>query len=145
MMSSPMFHKALVPINSSDLSQRVVRMAVDCVKNGTVERIVLLSVWEADEVDYTKFRSADKEQELKTRAKEALKRYDNYLREQGIETEAILDGGDPSEIIMKTVVKGGYDLIIMGSRRLNKVQELVFGSVSDRVTRLSSVPVLIVK
>ena len=40
---------------------------------------------------------------------------------------------------------GGYDLVIMGSRRLNKFQELAFGSVSDKITRLVSIPVLIVK
>jgi nucleotide-binding universal stress UspA family protein len=38
-----------------------------------------------------------------------------------------------------------FDLVIMGSRRLNKFQEFTLGSVSDKVTRLSKVPVLIIK
>ena len=144
-MSEIMFKKALVPINASDLSQRVVQTAAECVKKDMVEKLVLLSVWEADEIDYTKRYSTSKEKELKTRARETLQRYEEFMREQNIEVETIFKGGDPSTVIMEAVEGGQYDLIIMGSRRLNKVQELVFGSVSDRVTRLSAVPVLIVK
>ena len=144
-MSATMFKKALVPINASDLSQRVVRMAAECVQKGMVEKLVLLSVWEADDIDYTKRSSISKEKELKTRARETLQRYEDFMRDQNIEVETILKGGDPSTVIMDTIEKDEYDLIIMGSRRLNKVQELVFGSVSDRVTRLSAIPVLIVK
>jgi nucleotide-binding universal stress UspA family protein len=55
-------------------------------------------------------------------------------------------GGDPASLVIDLVENNQYfDLIIMGSRRINKFQELVFGSVSDKVTRLSNVPVLIIK
>jgi nucleotide-binding universal stress UspA family protein len=71
---------------------------------------------------------------------------EDLLKEQGIEYTLKRAGGDPASLVIDLVENNQYfDLIIMGSRRINKFQELVFGSVSDKVTRLSNVPVLIIK
>lgn len=139
------FRKALVPVNSSDISDRVILKAAELFQLGFVQEIVLLSVWEADEVDYTKLHSSEKAEALKAKAKTILDGQKAKLEAQSIQVECILAGGDPSEVIIHSVEKGDYDLIIMGSRKLNKVQEVLFGSVSDRVTRLVSVPILVVK
>lgn len=144
-MSEILFNKALVPINASELSERVIIQTARCVRSGMVQEISLLCVWEADEVDYTKLHAAEKEEILKGQARKVLTQYRDQLKEQGIAAEIILDGGNPSDVILEQVKKENYDLIIMGSRKLNKLQKLIFGSVSDRVTRLSSVPVLIIK
>ncbi|HCF70537.1 MAG TPA: hypothetical protein DER33_02930 [Syntrophomonas sp.] len=144
-MSEILFNKALVPINASELSERVIIQTARCVRSGMVQEISLLCVWEADEVDYTKLHAAEKEEILKGQARKVLTQYRGQLKEQGIAAEIILDGGNPSDVILEQVKKENYDLIIMGSRKLNKLQKLIFGSVSDRVTRLSSVPVLIIK
>jgi nucleotide-binding universal stress UspA family protein len=144
-MSEILFNKALVPINASELSERVIIQTARCVRSGMVKEISLLCVWEADEVDYTKLHAAEKEEILKGQARKVLTQYRDQLKEQGIAAEIILDGGNPSDVILEQVKKENYDLIIMGSRKLNKLQKLIFGSVSDRVTRLSSVPVLIIK
>lgn len=144
-MSEILFNKALVPINASELSERVIIQTARCVRSGMVQEISLLCVWEADEVDYTKLHAAEKEEILKGQARKVLTQYRDQLKEQGIAAEVILDGGNPSDVILEQVKKENYDLIIMGSRKLNKLQKLIFGSVSDRVTRLSSVPVLIIK
>ena len=144
-MTTHLFKKALVPINSSDLSERVVQQAIKCVNSGMVEQIVLLNVWRADKIDYTKLHASEKEAKFKSEAQEILARYNVALKDNNIEANTISEGGNPSEVIFYEVEKGCYDLIIMGSRKLNKLQELAFGSVSDRITRLSSIPVLIVK
>jgi nucleotide-binding universal stress UspA family protein len=144
-MSEILFNKALVPINASELSERVIIQTARCVRSGMVQEISLLCVWEADEVDYTKLHAAEKEEILKGQARKVLTQYRGQLKEQGIAAEIILDGGNPSDVILEQVKKENYDLIIMGSRKLNKLQKLIFGSVSDRVTRLSGVPVLIIK
>lgn len=144
-MNHELFHRALVPINDSDLSERVISQVARCVNSGMVGEIVLLCVWEADEVDYTKLHAAEKAEILKTQARQVLARYSARLNEQGIEAKTILGAGDPSHIILEEIKKEHYDLIIMGSRKINKIQELIFGSVSDRVTRLSSLPILVVK
>ncbi|MEG0256305.1 universal stress protein [Vagococcus sp.] len=53
--------------------------------------------------------------------------------------------GDPASEIIKHVKKNNYDLLIMGSRGLNLLQEFVMGSVSHKVMKYVSIPVLIVK
>jgi nucleotide-binding universal stress UspA family protein len=53
--------------------------------------------------------------------------------------------GRPADTIVQTAREGGFDLIVVGSRGLSGVEELVLGSVSDRVADLAACPVLIVK
>ncbi len=144
-MSNAAFHKALVPVNDSDLSRRVVLKAAELVKKGFIEKLILLSIWEADEIDYTKRHSPEKAEIMKAKAQAVLDTHKNYLNDDSIEAEYVRAGGDPSEIIINFIEAGDYDLIIMGSRKLNKVQEIIYGSVSDRVTRLVDVPILVVK
>jgi len=144
-MGKAMFEKALVPVNNSDLSARVAAKAAELVERGFVASVVLFSVWEADEIDYSKLFSTDKEAELKAAARAVLDQYQSQFIEASIAAQTVRVGGDPADLIIKAVEEGDYDLIIMGSRKLNKAQELLFGSVSDRVTRLVSVPILLIK
>ncbi len=53
--------------------------------------------------------------------------------------------GRPADTIVQTAQKEGFDLIVVGSRGLSGLDELVLGSVSDRVADLATCPVLIVK
>lgn len=53
--------------------------------------------------------------------------------------------GNPVEEIVKKVEEGSFDLLVMGSRGLNKLQEFVMGSVSNEVLHKVKCPVLIVK
>jgi len=53
--------------------------------------------------------------------------------------------GDPVEEIVKKAETEGYDLLIVGSRGLNKLQEFVIGSVSKRVVHMVKCPVMIIK
>lgn len=144
-MSIPMFHKVLVAVNESDLSKRAVEQAASLVEDNFIENLTLFSVWETDEVDYTKLHSPDKEEKLKKGSLHTLERYQQLLESKGCTCKVVRAGGDPSECIIDATETGEYDLIIMGSRKLNKVQELVFGSVSDRVTRLVDIPIFVVK
>ena len=53
--------------------------------------------------------------------------------------------GRPAYKIVQTAEEDGFDLIVMGSRGLSGVGELVLGSVSDKVADTARCPVLIVK
>src|SRR5262249_41021222 len=53
--------------------------------------------------------------------------------------------GDPAEEILKGVDRLGCELIVMASHGRGAVGRLRFGSVADRVSRASHVPVLIVR
>jgi nucleotide-binding universal stress UspA family protein len=53
--------------------------------------------------------------------------------------------GKPASMIVGEAAYGGFDLIVIGSRGLSGVRELVLGSVSHQVVNESKVPVLVVK
>ena len=59
-------------------------------------------------------------------------------------TTKLLIGSPRNEIILE-VERGGFDLIVIGSRGLSGIKEVVLGSVSHQVVNESKVPVLVVK
>jgi nucleotide-binding universal stress UspA family protein len=63
----------------------------------------------------------------------------------GLEISRKIVEGRPQVEIVKEAEESGFNLIVMGSRGLNELEELVLGSVSDAVVNRSKIPVFIVK
>lgn len=140
------FENVLIPVDDSEQSRRAVEKAATLVQEGVVGKITLFNVYNTGDVDITKLRNQERLDELRSESLRILNMYEDLLKEQGIECTLKRAGGDPASLVIDLVENNQhFDLIIMGSRRINKFQELVFGSVSDKVTRLSNVPVLIIK
>lgn len=53
--------------------------------------------------------------------------------------------GRPADKIVQMAKEEGFDIIVIGSRGLSGVEELLLGSVSNRVANYATCPVLIVK
>lgn len=53
--------------------------------------------------------------------------------------------GDPGPTIVEYSIKEKVDLLIIGSRGLNSLQEFVLGSVSHKVVKRAQCPVMVVK
>jgi nucleotide-binding universal stress UspA family protein len=53
--------------------------------------------------------------------------------------------GEPAEEIVDLARLEGYELIVLGSRGLNQVKELLVGSVSHRVLHTAPCPVLVAR
>ncbi|MFP3951994.1 MAG: universal stress protein [Candidatus Bathyarchaeia archaeon] len=66
-------------------------------------------------------------------------------RNPDLEITTELKEGRPADVIVETVEEEDYSMIVMGSRGLGVVQEMVLGSVSREVVEKSRIPVLIVK
>jgi len=56
-----------------------------------------------------------------------------------------MEQGRPADKIIETATKGKYDIIVIGSRGLGGIKQLLLGSVSDRFSDKAPCPVLIVK
>jgi nucleotide-binding universal stress UspA family protein len=67
------------------------------------------------------------------------------LAAAGVQTETILKVGNPAEEIINTGDDGDYDLILIGSTGAHHAMRFLMGSVSDRVARHASRPVLVVR
>ncbi|MGG3622769.1 universal stress protein [Bacillus gobiensis] len=53
--------------------------------------------------------------------------------------------GEPADAILEYAEEISADLIVMGSRDQNRLSKLLFGSVSEKLSSESEIPVLIVK
>lgn len=69
----------------------------------------------------------------------------NILKDAGIEPELTLLHGRPADELIRYAEKQGADLLVIGSRGLNALQEFAIGSVSHKVIKHAKCPVLVVK
>ena len=145
-METPIFNHILVAVDDSEQSQRAVEKTRDLAKAGVIGNIVLFNAYDSSSVDVTKLHNQHKLDELRNKSCVLLRKYEKMLNDKDIKCQLKRGGGDPAALILDVIENDGkYDLIIMGSRRLNKFQELAFGSVSDKIVRLVSIPVLVIK
>lgn len=66
------------------------------------------------------------------------------LRAIQLECTALLIQGQTIETILAEATKLAATMIILGSHRHNRIQQLIFGSTSEVVAQRANVPVLIV-
>ena len=67
------------------------------------------------------------------------------LTAAGVNADTVLKIGNPAEEIINAGDEGGYDLILVGSTGAHGAMRFLMGSVSDRVVRHASRPVLVVR
>ena len=67
-------------------------------------------------------------------------------RAKGVtEVSAIIEAGDPAERILSRVASEQADIVVVGSRGLGRLEGLILGSVSHKVSQLAQVPCITVK
>ena len=140
------FNKVLVAVDDSEQSGRAVDMTFKLANADMFGTIVLFNAYDSGSVDITKLSSAQKLDDLRAASVTILENYASQFAEQGLACQIKKAGGDPAPLILDIVENDSeYDLIIIGSRRLNKFQEFTQSSVSDKITRLVTIPVLVIK
>lgn len=82
--------------------------------------------------------------QAKAKAQAMLDKLKESLSEHEIKIDTAVTVGNPSREICKKAQIEGYDVIVMGSRGLGKIPGLLMGSVSNRVCRNASCPVIVI-
>ncbi|PEI47990.1 universal stress protein [Bacillus pseudomycoides] len=77
--------------------------------------------------------------------KDRLKEIEILLQQEGVSYKITILHGDPGNTLVQYVHTGDIDLVIVGSRGLNTLQEMVLGSVSHKIAKRVKCPVMIVK
>ncbi|MBN1540727.1 universal stress protein [candidate division KSB1 bacterium] len=83
--------------------------------------------------------------DLEEHARNAMQR---FLQDSGIGSETatvIMQEGDPAQRIIEFARENRADLIVMGSRGLSEWEQILVGSVTERVVRKAACPVLTIK
>lgn len=82
---------------------------------------------------------------MEEETKGILERTKQYFAEKGLTVETIYKAGHPSSVICEVAEEGNYDMVVLGSRGLGKIKEMILGSVSNRVAHCAKASVFIVK
>jgi len=74
-----------------------------------------------------------------------LDRYHVELAEAGLESETLLEFGNPRQVIPQTADQKGFDLLIIGRHTGGgEIRDVLFGSVANYVVHHTKCPVLLV-
>lgn len=138
-----MYDKILLAADGSEHSLRAADQAIELAKqnHSALTLIYVLDVADAKSHVLHNWNSLDANQ----KRKEAIKAVEAKLDASLIPYETVFIPGDPGPEIVDFANEHKFDLVIIGSRGLNPLQELVLGSVSHKVAKRVERSVLIVK
>ena len=136
--------KFLLATDGSGGSQKAARKVADMIKNISEYQLTLINVVDYETSKHDVITGTDTFSIQVEREKKLLPVTDVFLKED-IHFELHMEKGDPSDSVLKAAKELDVDLIVVGSRDLSTLQELVLGSVSHKILQKSDRPVLIIK
>jgi nucleotide-binding universal stress UspA family protein len=139
-----MYKKILLASDGSEHSKRAAENAVhiaQCSEGSTIEVAYVVDVDRAKSDVLANWNSA----EVNDSRKERMKEVENQAKKAGVNYVIKILHGEPGPAIVDYVNKNQFDIVVIGSRGLNGLQEFVLGSVSHKVAKRANCPVLIVK
>ena len=83
--------------------------------------------------------------ELRARGTELLEQCKKQALQSNVQVETVLEQGDYAHEIIEVAKRKDCELIIMGSRGMSPIKELMLGSVSLKVMHHASCPVMVVR
>ena len=143
-----MYSKILVPIDGSEPSIRALDHAVSLtlIHDSTIKIISVIDELKLPFGAQYSLWAQDSHQELLRSSLESLNK--EMMRVMDAYPEIMIDAsiheGDPSDTIVRIAEDGEYDLIVMGKKGLNLIEDLVMGSVTRKVVKVSKVTVTVV-
>ncbi|WP_433943561.1 universal stress protein [Paenibacillus sp. SN-8-1] len=141
-----MFNHILIPIDGSTHAKRALETArsfVQSLASGTIE-ITILHV--NPELSYNEPPlGVDVEARLEEEGEQIVGPAEQLFTGLPVKCEVMTKHGDPASLICTVAEQVGADIIIMGTRGINLVSEMLLGSVSHHVIQHAPCPVMTVK
>ncbi len=141
------FKKILFPVDLSSTSEKIVPNVQMMVEKCNAELHLLfvarvLNHYQGmyvDVVAITKF-----EESVVSGATKKLEEfgYEHFKQVENVETTVAT--GDISNQILKYIVEKEMDLIILGTHGRKGLEKIVFGSVAERISKISPIPVMLI-
>lgn len=142
-----MFNKIIVAIDQVELTKKLLNATVEIArdKQSQVTLVHVSQEYVSNGMTYLPENFLEEIlNEIKKASLEKLQQAKSKLKSVGINSETVLLKGDPAHEILKYAKDTEQQLIIIGSRGLSGIKEMMLGSVSHKVSQLSKCPVLIV-
>lgn len=132
-------NKILVPVDFSEFSDRAVKAAIQLAQKFQAQITLLhvVTLFHEDVEEEKRLKNYEK------RIQGKLKDHKSEATKKGIGVESVLlRGFSASDKVLEYIDQNKFDLVVMGSHGRTGIKHLLQGSVSERVVRLSSIPVL---
>lgn len=139
-----MYKKILLAVDGSEHSLRATDEAVKIasLNSQTFIEIVLVADFAKAKSDILHSQGKD---DLELSRRKKIMPAEEKLKDNNISYLVKILHGEPGPSIVEYANSEDFDLVIVGSRGLNTLQEMVLGSVSHKVAKRVNCPVLIVK
>lgn len=138
-----MYSKILLASDGSSHAFRAAESALKLVSEPT--KITLLYIIDPNKLPKSAGNKSFDEGFIREKREEKLQSTEELFIKNGVSYDVKIVEGDPEVEIIKYVNHYPHDVLIMGSRGLNTLQEMVLGSVSHKVMKMAKLPVLVVK
>lgn len=148
--------KVLIALDYDPTSQKVAETGFSLAKKMGSE-VILMHVM-SDPVDYSSMEYSprlgysgykdteklqlDSIEGLKNESQQFLEKSKHHLGDDSIQT--LIKDGDCAEAILKTAKDLHIDIIVMGSHSRRWLENIVMGSVTEKVLHHTSIPLLII-
>lgn len=139
-----MFKNILLASDGSAHSLRAAERAIHLAIGNPEANVTVLYVVDSKTSKADVLRNLDTEG-ITVLRKEKMASVEKKAKEAGVNYEIKILRGEPAPTITKYVNENNIDVVLIGSRGLNSLQELVLGSVSHKVAKTAKCPVMIVK
>ncbi|CAM4089077.1 universal stress protein [Mesobacillus thioparans] len=139
-----MFKRILLASDGSDHSVRAAKKAVELARLNSDSEITVVYVVDGQTSKEDVLRNADQTL-VEEKRKARLQPVTNMLEEENLNYKFEKLLGEPGPAIVEYANKNQFDIVVVGSRGLNGLQEMVLGSVSHKIAKRVKAPVLIVK
>jgi nucleotide-binding universal stress UspA family protein len=143
-----MFKKILYPTDFSEVSKKAINYIKQLKEAGTQEVVVLHVLNEKGVEAMARYASGSFDELLQRVEKEAadeMKEIEADLKESGFKVKLRIEIGTPLTDILKVEEEEGVSAIVIGSHGKSNVEEMLLGSVSEKVIRKSKNPVLVIR
>jgi nucleotide-binding universal stress UspA family protein len=142
-----MFEKILYPTDFSDVAMKALPY-VEHLRLAGCREVVILHVIDSRSLDllcYDPAHYRSMENDLEALARENCSFITKRQEKSGLAVTMVVKTGNPASQILKTQAQERADAIVIGSHGKSNLAEMIIGSVSERVIRNASCPVLVVK
>jgi nucleotide-binding universal stress UspA family protein len=136
----------LVPIDGSKNSLRAAKFGLEMADamNVGVRLFYVFPAASVEIIGMAGMSRADIDQAAQASAQRAFDQIREQLGDTSVQIDQETSIGDPAEEIIRYTEDDHSVLVVMGRRGLSRMQSLLMGSVSDKVSRHAKSPITIV-
>lgn len=141
-------HKILVPVDGSENALRAVDHVIQLAKEVGPLNVVVVNVQEPPMIygEVQVYMSKQEAERYRVMASErALAETASRLKAAGIEHTVAALEGEIAPTIARYAEQCGCDSIVMGTRGMSALANIIMGSVANKLIHLTKLPVTLVK